>query len=242
MMTGGVADRYRRWGVDVLLESHPDLRIIPTVDESLKVGGVLRFRVRGPRQQYIEDEYSVEMRFPAEFPAEFPSVFETGGRIPEDFHKLEDGSFCLAAPTAIKLGLNAGMTLAQFVEAFVVPYLFSFSSFERTGSMPYGELEHGKEGLRQHFATLFGVDDRVVALEFVRLTSLKKRRANKVACPCGSGRRLGRCHNRTVNGLREKLGRGWFAQCYAHLGSKEQRPRRIPSSEPLTRPLVSASS
>lgn len=233
MMPEAIADRYRRWGVDALLDDHPDLRIIPTADESLKVGGRLRFRVRGPSWEYIEDEYSVEMRFPSGFPAEVPSVFETGGRVPEDFHKLEDGSLCLGAPTALKLGLDARTTLARFVEAFVVPYLFGFSSFERSGSLPYGELEHGKEGLRQHFALLFGVDDRGVALEFVRLTSLKRRRANKVACPCGSGRRLGRCHNRMVNGLRAKLGRGWFAKCYDHLLTKEERPRRIPSSKPL---------
>ena len=46
--------------------------------------------------------------------------------------------------------------------------------------------------------------------EFVRLTAMRKRHANKQACPCGSGRRLGRCHHRRINTLREQLGRRWF--------------------------------
>jgi len=30
-------------------------------------------------------------------------------------------------------------------------------------------------------------------------------------CPCGTGMRLGRCHNRKLNTLRDKLGRRWFS-------------------------------
>src|SRR5207302_8547551 len=43
------------------------------------------------------------------------------------------------------------------------------------------------------------------------LLSMKKRRANKLPCPFGTGMRLGCCHNRKLNMLREKLGRGWFS-------------------------------
>ena len=45
------------------------------------------------------------------------------------------------------------------------------------------------------------------ALPFCLLASMLRRRANKRPCPCGSGRRLGRCHNRKVNALRDRVGR-----------------------------------
>jgi hypothetical protein len=76
--------------------------------------------------------------------------------------------------------------------------------------MPIDELEHGNSELLQHFAALFGVPGRASALEFVRAASLRRRVANKMACPCGSSRRLGRCHNRRVNRLRALLDRSWF--------------------------------
>jgi len=37
--------------------------------------------------------------------------------------------------------------------------------------MAFDELEHGNDGLLQHFAALFGAPGRVSALEFVRVTS-----------------------------------------------------------------------
>ena len=50
--------------------------------------------------------------------------------------------------------------------------------------------------------------------EFLCLTGMKKRVANKHPCPCGSGRRLGRCHCRRVNHLRRTIGRTWFRAEY----------------------------
>jgi len=224
MMPEAIVERYRRWDVEGLLRSYPDLRIVPTGDESLKVRGPLAFRVRGPSGEVLEDGYEVELRIPASFPSEPALAFETGGRIPRDFHKLVDGSLCLAAPVELKLKFGPKSTLVEFLERFVIPYLFGFSHLERHGSLPFGELEHGKEGLRQHLSALFGVSDRKAGLEFLRLSSLKGRPANKEPCPCGSGRRLGRCHHRTVNELRQKLGRKWLASEYASLETKKSDP------------------
>lgn len=239
-MGEAIASRYRRWAVDELLDKFSDLRIIPSCDEILRIGGELRFRVTGPEGDTTEDSYSVELRIPPGFPVvtnkEAPAAYETAGRIPETYHKLHDGSLCLAAPAALRLGLGRTATLSNFVERFVVPYLYGYSRHEKGRPLPYGELEHGDEGRRQYFATLFGVTDRNVGLEFVRMASLKKRVANKECCPCGSGRRLGRCHHGLVNQLRERLGRGWFAAEYAALKTPGSGPTSIgPGREPLSR-------
>jgi hypothetical protein len=219
-MLESVADRYRRWGVDELLAKYPELRIIPSAKDDLKLGGELEFNVRGPDDVVIADAYCVELRIPPNYPEGIPTVFETGGRVPKTYHKLTDGSLCLAAPTELRLRVKNSTKLEEFVELFVIPYLFGFSYREIRGVPPYGELEHGKEGLREYFAHLFDVSDRKVALQLVRLASLKKKPANKLPCPCGSGRRLGRCHHAIVNELRSELGRRWFASHFDDLAPR----------------------
>lgn len=219
--------RHRRWGVDELLGKFAELRILPSREEGLKIGGELRFRVIGPGGLEIEDCYSIELKVPPRFPKDVPTVLETGGRIPRAWHKLTDGSLCLAAETEFRLALSPGAKLCGFVERFVIPYLFNYSSLERNGELPFGELEHGLEGIRQYFAELYGVTDRDSALEFVRLTSLSKRVAHRERCPCGSGRRLVLCHATKVNELRRKLGWRWFASEYERLKKEDSVPRTL---------------
>ena len=77
--------------------------------------------------------------------------------------------------------------------------------------LPVGELTHGTRGLRDDLAAMIGIEDEQALLGFVRLLALKKRQVNKLRYPCGTGLRLGRCHNRKLNMLRHKLRRRWFA-------------------------------
>jgi hypothetical protein len=58
----------------------------------------------------------------------------------------------------------------------------------------------------QDLASLLGME-MGPAIPYCVLATMKRRRANKRPCPCGSGRRLGRCHNRKVNILRDRVGR-----------------------------------
>jgi hypothetical protein len=218
-MPESIVERHRRCGIDELLKRHPGLRILPTAANSLDVGGQLRFNLQGPSEGPIEDAYEVLIRFPMSFPNGIPIAFEKGGRIPRSYHTQPDKSLCLGANTELRLKLGPDSTLDRFVEEILTPYLFQFSFFEKHGRMPFGELKHGVPGLLDYFATLYKVTDEKAGKALVLLTSLKKRRANKVQCPCGSGRRLGRCHNRAVNDLRKKLGRKWFAEEYKTLAA-----------------------
>ena len=212
-----IRERYGRWRLEELLHKYPGLRIRPSRSYDLRLAGTLAFRVQGPAGEPLEDVYDLDLRVPADFPTSLPVARETGGRIPPSHHTLDDGSLCLGAPTALRLLFSLSPTLFTVVEGCVIPYLFGYSYLLKHGKMPFGELDHGPNGLRQHFATLFGVARRATIDEFVRLVSLRKRQANKAACPCGSGRRLGRCHHRRVNLLRVRLGRRWFREQFKWL-------------------------
>ena len=219
---------FRRWGVAPLLDAQPGLRLIPTAGESVTVAGRLEFNAGIPGKAQVVDRYEIELSIPKNFPKEIPSVRETGGRIPRSYHKLRDGSLCLASPTKLRLILAESPSILRFVERCLIPYLYRYSYRIQHGVSPFGELEHGSAGIRQDLLPLFGVDREVAVLGFVELAAMKKCHANKKPCPCGSRLRLGRCHNRRVNWLRNRLGRFWFRQVRLQLIQEElPRPGRL---------------
>jgi hypothetical protein len=203
--------RLHSWGVEELLAKYPELRLLPGADENLRIAGTLEFSAQARGQQLISDRYEISILVAPFFPRTVPVVRETGERIPEDFHKMSGGELCLGSPTRLRLLLTETSSLLSFVERCVIPYLYGFSLVEKGGTLPFGELAHGAKGLREDLADLIGFRDDRVLERFVKLLSLKKRKANKLLCPCGSGLRVGRCHNRKLNMLRGKLGRRWFA-------------------------------
>jgi hypothetical protein len=93
--------------------------------------------------------------------------------------------------------------------------------------MPFDELAHGVAGLLDDYRRILGFATDAACREALRLLALKRRIANKSPCPCGSGRRLGRCHNRRLNRLRERHGRRWFAG----------QARAVAANEPPSRSL-----
>lgn len=216
-MRDSIYQRYEEWELSAILAKYPDLRVQPSGGNDLVLAGTVAFRVAAPNGTMIEDSYAVELTIPPEFPSKNPWAFECDGRIPHDYHKLEGNYLCLGAPMALRMTLTLNPTLLTLLESLVIPYLAGYSYFAQHGEMIYGELEHGNAGIRQYLGELFQSKTTDRAEEFVRLASLKKRTANKQSCPCRSGRRLGKCHNRIVNMLRKQLGRKWFMKEFERL-------------------------
>jgi len=212
-----IQDRFEQWKLGDLLQSYPGLSLRPIVNGQVRMAGTLSFTASANGFERIDDAYELEISVPDGFPREFPLVRETAGRIPRNFHTNDDGSLCLGSPARQQLALVSAPSLPAFVKSCVIPYLYGFSYREKHGDLPFGELDHGMKGIRKDLATLFGVSGEKVAEEMVRLAGMKKRDANKHRCPCGSGRRLGKCHNRQVNRLRSRLGRPWFREHYRWL-------------------------
>jgi hypothetical protein len=200
-----------KWGVEELLQKCPELRLQPAAGGDTIIAGTLEFSAQTRGQKLVSDRYEISISVPREYPKATPLVRETARRIPPDFHKLTTGHLCLGSPTRLRLILAETPSLLSFVERCIVPYLYGYSIVESGGALPFGELSHGVSGLRDDLASMIGMDDDLVLLGFVRLLAMKKRRANKRPCPCGTGMRLGRCHNRKINMLRDKLGRRWFS-------------------------------
>lgn len=200
-----------KWGVEQLLRKYPDLRLQPVASSDTIIAGTFEFSAQTRGQKLVSDRYEISIFVPPDFPRTIPLVQETARRIPPNFHKLDTGHLCLGSPTRLRLILAESPSLLSFVERCVVPYLYGYSIVEGGGILPFGELSHGARGLRDDLASIIGIDDDLTLLDFVRALAMKKRKANKLPCPCGTGMRLGRCHNRKLNAIRAKLGRRWFS-------------------------------
>jgi hypothetical protein len=202
--------QYGEWGVREALTAYSGLSVVPDNGYGLLIAGTLAFRAEPKGHEIIADSYEVEIRVPGDFPHGAPIVKERGHRIPAGFHTYTDGTLCLGSPVRLQLTLSRDPTLLGFLHNCLVPYLYGYSYFERHGVLPFGELAHGKEGLWHDYAELFGVACRETILAMIQLASMQHRIANRQLCPCGSGARVGRCHNRMLNGLRRRLGRLWW--------------------------------
>ena len=179
-----------------------NLRLVPSRDGDVVLRGVIDFTASANGCRTVSDSYEINLRIPNAYPSELPIVHETGGRIPKDFHKLEGNALCLGSPFRLWLLTKQNPSLLSFVERVVVPYLYAYSLHEAGEAMPFGELRHGTPGLVDDLGEMLGATDSKIAAAYVEAILGKKRIANKRPCPCGSGTRLGRCHNRRVNGLR----------------------------------------
>jgi len=176
--------------------SFPNLRLQKDVKGPWYVSGVLKFS-REYLGHPIDDEYSVKIIVSEHYPDVLPKIFETGKRIPKDFHHYQDESLCLGAPLAVKQKFSRQPTLLGFVDNCVIPYLYSFSYQSRFGKMPFGELSHGGIGILEYYQDLFGVNDRRRVLKLLQILADDNYRGHD-RCPCGSGKRIRSCHGKLL--------------------------------------------
>ncbi len=179
-----------------------NLRLVPSEDSGIVLRGAVDFTASANGCRTVTDSYEVTLRIPEAYPSELPIVHETQGRIPKNFHKLAKNALCLGSPFRLWTLLKRNSSLANFIERVVVPYLYAYSLHEVGEAMPFGELRHGVPGLADDLGDMLGASDTETSKAYLHALSQKKRIANKRPCPCGSGMRLGRCHNRRVNALR----------------------------------------
>jgi hypothetical protein len=195
-------NRLKQLGLSQLFERYPEFSIIPSTVGELALAGTIDFQTSHPACGEFTEAFSIEIHVPSSFPLKVPRVLEVGARIESTFHHIGEQELCLGAELRLLLLTRQHPTLLGFIDHCVLPYLIGYSVFKRTGSMPFSELEHGVRGLLDDYRNLLGVKDDSICIGLLAMLRFKKRIANKKLCPCGSGKRLGQCHNRSVNRLR----------------------------------------
>lgn len=201
-------------GLSQFLTHYPGMAIYPSPQPGLELRGVLAFRAQPVGRPEITDEYWLAIVVPPGFPAALPVVTETGRRIPRDgnHHVNPDDTLCLGSPLRLLLKLSRHPTLPGFAEGCLLPYLYAIShKLKFGGSFVFDELAHGSPGVLQDYLDLFGVKHPQQARAAWLLLTMKERQANKQPCPCGCGRRVGRCSfNGRLRMFRDLASRSWF--------------------------------
>lgn len=214
-------------GLREFLRSYPKMAIRPSSGGDLRLKGHFEFAAHHAEEGDIQDSFALEMIVPNGFPRELPRVTETGGRIPRtgEYHvNGTDNTLCLGSPLSLLLRISKKPTLEGFAENCLVPYLFAISRKLKTGGpLPFGELAHGRTGMRDDYAALFGLKHPQNVGRVLALLGMKKRRANKLPCPCGCRKRLGACaFNLRLRAFRALASRSWYRKEYQFF---EERPR-----------------
>jgi hypothetical protein len=209
-------------GLEQFLIDFPRVRIIPSSYPGIELSGNFEFSAQPENEIRITESYSLQIQVPAKFPSETPVVFETGGKIPRtgDFHVNPDGSLCLGSPLRLLFLLSKSPSLQGFTQLCLVPYLYAVSYKIQYGKdFVFGQLAHGTPGELDDYMNLFGLRSITQAALALKYLGMKKRRANKLPCPCGCGRRLGVCRfNFFLRDFRMVLERKDYRKLFANLG------------------------
>jgi hypothetical protein len=205
---------YRALGLREFLRAYPKMAVRPTDSNELNIEGQFEFKARAEKYNDIKGQYLLRIRIPLIFPRELPAVYELEKRIPRNgnYHVNPEGSLCLGSRLRVLQKLARLPTLVGFSQNCLVPYLFAVShKLTYGGDFPFGELAHGPVGELMDCLELFGLKTIEQSRMAVQYLGMKERKANKLPCPCGCGRRLGRCRfNMKLREFRRLAERGWF--------------------------------
>lgn len=193
-----------------------------SVSEAIKLQPGLRLRDEGgfvglegrfdiDHEGQVVEAFSVRIQIAIESPRHPPAVWETGGRIPRvpDPHhvNLRDDSLCVQLEEAYWFHYPQGLSLAEFLENPLRRHLAGQATVLRGGQWP-DEWSHGDSGRWEFYREVLETSDPDT---LVRLMGRACRPLTKtyLPCPCGSGRKLRKCHGPTLHKLQQAPSFEW---------------------------------
>ena len=177
---------------------HGGLQQAPTTGPETILCGPLPFEAAPDGLAPITASFEIEMLIPEEYPEILPGVKETGGNIASEYeHVFAGGTLCLAVPIEMRRVFHRQPSLLGFVNNLVIPYFYGYCHWKEHGEHPFGEHKHGGEGVLEYYTDRLQLRDEDTAMAFVCFLHEHGYRGHH-DCPCGSGRRLRKCHGPTL--------------------------------------------
>lgn len=168
------------------------------------LSGPLPFEASTDGFETITDRFDIELVIPADYSETLPVARETTGRIERTYdHIYADGTLCLAVPIEERRIFWEQPMLLGFVNNLVVPYLYSYCHWKRTGKYPFGDQPHGTEGILQHYLESTDLPDETAVLAALCHLFEHGYRGHH-SCPCGSGTRIRKCHGPLLRTLQDR--------------------------------------
>ncbi len=166
------------------------------------------------------DEYTVSIELPGNYPSALPIVRETAGRIPWTLDRhvlLTTGACCVLLPDARWEEFPVAAPFSEYLSGPLHDYFLGQSIVEDGGDWPFGEWAHGNDGRRDYYRELFKTENTATIRRFLEVLAWPHQKG-RVSCPCGSGRRLGKCCRAKVDDLRTKIPPATARRAFTALG------------------------
>lgn len=149
-------------------------------------------------------------------PHTYPNAREIGGKLAAvakklgkeeaDMHLFPDGTMCLAAPMEFDIEFSKGFKLENYVEKYLIPYLFAQTYYAKEQVWLWGDLNHGIWGLLEWLGrkrNYIPVDAQITYSRLLIYAKLENadvkallgvRCRGHKPCPCGSNKKTRKCH------------------------------------------------
>lgn len=149
-------------------------------------------------------EYEIRLEIYPDYPDTEPRVFETNGRIPKGRHLNPDGTCCTGVWEEW-LSENQDRSFKAFCDGPLRDYFLSQRHYELTDEWPFGEREHGIEGVFAGCASVLAIEPDPHKVINHLLLLQRPNFKGHWPCPCGSGQIIRKCHGQTIFEMREKI-------------------------------------
>ncbi len=147
--------------------------------------------------------YEIEIFIPNNYPDRLPIVKEIGNKINSEYSHISNSrELCLATDGDIKISLYPDYKLFDFVNIYVISYLYTHSYFIKYKVFPFGERSHGVEGILEFYMEHFNLDNKKQVKSLLKLISLKRCKGH-FWCYCESGKKNRNCHKDEIQKFRE---------------------------------------
>ncbi|MFC1638835.1 hypothetical protein ACFL26_01020 [Patescibacteria group bacterium] len=177
--------------IQEVLEQYGSLQVDDVDGAGHRLKGIFHVERNG----IILDSFDITIDFSSLAQGFLPKVTEIGGRIPRSAnrHINRDGTACICYPPDYFARNPGWFSAVQYLAGPVRDYFVGQALVERGDPWPFGEWDHGEEGIEQ-WAKPFMQSLRPEQREwFLCLIGLKKLKGHHL-CYCGSGLRIRKCH------------------------------------------------
>ena len=206
---GANVNLYKRNGelfeheLDTIKTEYPKLHYRNT-HKGLVLEGEIAFDITCKEAgERIKDSYLVQIAFPDDYPKNHPIVKEVGGRIPKNYHRSGD-ELCLGVPSEVYLKFAENPTLIHFIRELLEHYLYLHSYWEKHKGKSVFERPHGGQGVLEYYSGIFGIKDNDSIISLLEIPASKGYKQSTI-CPCGSGKKLKKCHGKTILNIQNKV-------------------------------------
>lgn len=162
------------------------------------LSGIVIFEADGKKY-----DFKIKICSTENYPFRFPKVFELSDKIKKiaDWHINSDESFCFTVEPIEVIACKSGISLPDFYEKWLMPYLSNQQYRINEGKYANGEYSHNVLGLYEYYVELLKTKDIRLIEKYLGVALSKKKIERTSFCYCGSGVKYRHCHKEATSQL-----------------------------------------